>query len=235
MVAVPEIPFSPEANIQEAPIEIVEDEEVIVDVEEKRQLQIELPEGIDGRHITINNDYLTQTVTVRFENGVEEYAQKYRVYGSSDKIASISYYKEKEEGVLSIQLDQVCEIAYAYDEGFLGMDFIDPHEIYDKVVVIDAGHGGRQPGAVKWDIYEKNINLAIVKEIKALFEQANDKSIRVYYTRLEDKNPSFSKRVELANRSNADLFVSIHNNAASDGSLSHLLALVVAHFRCRNL
>lgn len=45
------------------------------------------------------------------------------------------------------------------------------HETYDKVVVIDAGHGGSKPGAIKQGICEKDIDLAIVLELKKLLEQ----------------------------------------------------------------
>lgn len=222
MVVEPEIDLAPEAvvqvQVQQSPTDIVEDDKAAE--EYKEQLNIELPEGIDGSDITISNHYLTQTVFVRFDKGVDNYSDNYRVYGSSDYIASVGYYKEGEAGVLEIKLDQVCELSYTYREGFLCMDFIDPHEIYDKVIVVDAGHGGRAPEAVKKDVYEKNLNLAIVKQIQAIFEAADDKSIKVYYTRLDDTNPTLSQRVGLANKANADLFISIHNNSSASGKFN---------------
>lgn len=180
---------------------------------EKDKLNIELPEGIDGRNVKISNDYLNQIVTIRFDKGVDDYPEKYRVYGSSKHISSVSYYMDGEAGVLEIKLDQVCEFSYLYKENFLCVKFMDPHEIYDKVVVVDAGHGGRAVGAVRKGICEKDLNLAIVKEIKELLDDA--KNVKVYYTRLDDTNPTLSQRVELANKANADLFISIHHNTAS--------------------
>ncbi len=186
----------------------------------KDELNIELPEGVDGSGVTISNDYLTQTVSVRFQKGVDDYSSLYRVYGSSNYISSLSYYKDGSAGVLEIQLDQLCEFTYRYHDGFLALSFIDPHDIYDKVVVVDAGHGGRAPGAVKKDICEKDLNLAIVKEIKALFDEIDDNGIKVYYTRTTDKNPSLAKRVGLANAAKADLFISIHNNSSASGKFN---------------
>ena len=181
---------------------------------EKDELNIELPENADGKDITITNNYLSQTLYVRFENGVDNYSDNYSVKGSSNHIANVSYYKEGTAGVLEIKLDKLCEISYSYKDGYLCVDMIDPHEIYDKVIVIDAGHGGEMPGAVRKGIREKDINLDIVKQIKEIFDAADDESIKVYYTRLNDTNPSLKERVQLANKANADMFISIHNNAS---------------------
>lgn len=201
------------------------EEETVIEIQEnttdQEQLNIELPENIDGKDITITNDYLTQTVYVRFAKAVEDYSNKYSVKGGSDHIANLSYYKEGESGVLEINLDKLCEISYSYKEGFLCIQIINPREVYDKIVVIDAGHGGKMPGAVKRGVYEKNINLAIVKELKKIFDEADDESLKVYYTRLTDVNPELEERVGMANAVDADVFISVHNNASSTGFFNH--------------
>ncbi len=188
-----------------------------IEESEDEKLYIEIPEHIDGKNIVIRNDYVTQTVYVRFENGVENYAEEYSVYGSSDHIAGMSYYKEGEAGVLAIHMDRLYEISYYYDNGNLCVTFIDPHDIYDKIIVVDAGHGGRMTGAVKRGVEEKVLNLEIVKQIKTLFDEVDEREIKVYYTRLDDTNPSLMERVGMANKVDADLFISIHNNASSTG------------------
>ncbi len=201
-----------EAAVGQTNIEIEESEE--------EKLYIEIPEDVDGKDIVITNDYLTQTIYVRFENTADNYSEEYSVYGSSDHIASMSHYKEAEAQVLAICLDKLYEISYHFEDGKLCMSFIDPHDIYDKIVVIDAGHGGRMSGAVRHGIEEKTLNLEIVKQIKAIFDEVDDESIKVYYTRLDDTNPTLMERVNMANKVDADLFISIHNNAAGTGVFS---------------
>lgn len=219
--------FLPSMKEQLGELPWLTSEETAVEIEdgageiEKEQLNIELPEDIDGRDITITNDYLTQTIYVKFANGVDNYSDEYSVKGGSNHIANLSYYKEGDAGVLAIRLDKVCEISYSYKDGYLCMNIVDPHDMYDKIVVVDAGHGGRMPGAVKKGIYEKTINLEIVKQIKKVFDEADDDSIKVYYTRLTDVNPSLAERVGLANKVDADLFISIHNNASNTGFFNH--------------
>lgn len=185
------------------------------------QLKIELPEGITLSDLTIENNYLTQTVSIRIPETVSDYFEKYRVRGSCDHIAALSYYQEGNEGVIVLGLDRVYEVEEDYQDGSLYLDFLDPHEVYDKVVVIDAGHGGRAPGASKLGISEKDIDLAILLELKAILDE-NPDNIGVYYTRTDDSNPTLDQRVQLANKADADLFISIHNNASSTGKFSSL-------------
>lgn len=191
----------------------------VIEIEESEdeKLYIEIPEHVDGKDISITNDYVSQTIYLRFKNYVEAYAENYSVYGSSNHIAGMAYYKENEAGVLAIHMDCLYEISYYYEDGKLCVSFIDPHELYDKIIVVDAGHGGRMTGAVKRDVEEKVLNLEIVKQIKALFDEVDEREIKVYYTRLDDTNPSLAERVGMANKVDADLFVSIHNNASSTG------------------
>lgn len=212
-----QLDFWPGFMGQETAIEI---EGVTAELE-KEQLNIELPENIEGKDITITNDYLTQTIYVKFKNGVDNYSENYSVKGGSNHIANLSYYKEGDLGVLAVQLDKVCEMSYSYKDGYLCINIMDPHDIYDKIIVVDAGHGGRMPGAVKKGVYEKTINLEIVKQLKEIFDEVDDESIKVYYTRLTDTNPSLKERADLANYTDADLFISIHNNASSSGMFNN--------------
>lgn len=198
-----------DANVGQDTIEIEESED--------EKLYIEIPENVDGKDIMITNDYVTQTIYVRFKNAIENYAEEYSVYGSSNHIAGMSYYKEHEAGVLAIHMDRLYEISYYYDDGNLCVSFINPHDLYDKIIVVDAGHGGKMTGAVKRAVEEKVLNLEIVKQIKELFDEVDEKKIKVYYTRLDDTNPSLAERVGMANKVDADLFISIHNNASSTG------------------
>ncbi|GFN30717.1 N-acetylmuramoyl-L-alanine amidase family protein [Paenibacillus xylaniclasticus] len=80
-------------------------------------------------------------------------------------------------------------------------------------VVIDAGHGGKDPGAGYAGAYEKTFNLSIVLKVKQILDQ--DKRLQVTYTRLDDTYPELSDRVKIANNLKADAFVSIHANAST--------------------
>ncbi|CCO08286.1 N-acetylmuramoyl-L-alanine amidase family protein [Desulforamulus hydrothermalis] len=80
-----------------------------------------------------------------------------------------------------------------------------------KIVCIDPGHGGGDPGAIGNGLQEKDINLDIAKRVAAKLLQYED--IEVKLTRDGDQNVSLHERVVMANRLNADFFLSIHVNA----------------------
>ncbi|MBE5812337.1 MAG: N-acetylmuramoyl-L-alanine amidase [Clostridiales bacterium] len=83
-----------------------------------------------------------------------------------------------------------------------------------KLIVIDAGHGGKDPGAVFSSVYEKSLNLDIAKRLKKLLTA---KGYEVIMTRTTDKFVELADRAELANQKGADLFISIHNNSMPSG------------------
>jgi N-acetylmuramoyl-L-alanine amidase len=87
------------------------------------------------------------------------------------------------------------------------------------VIVLDPGHGGRDPGALGSFSQEKSINLAIaLKTGKYLTDSLSN--VKVIYTRDDDTNPDLYERPKIANRNNADLFISIHSNSAPSRSVS---------------
>jgi N-acetylmuramoyl-L-alanine amidase len=86
-----------------------------------------------------------------------------------------------------------------------------------KTVVIDAGHGGKDPGAHGSHSLEKNVALAIAKKVDKLIENSMP-GINVIMTRSTDKFVELNRRSEIANENNANLFVSIHCNSSPEGT-----------------
>jgi N-acetylmuramoyl-L-alanine amidase len=81
-----------------------------------------------------------------------------------------------------------------------------------RTVVIDAGHGGKDPGALGKNIHEKTINLSVALKFGQLIEEWFP-DVRVIYTRTSDVFVELIERSNIANSNNADLFISIHANA----------------------
>jgi N-acetylmuramoyl-L-alanine amidase len=82
-------------------------------------------------------------------------------------------------------------------------------------VVIDAGHGGNDPGALGSISFEKNITLPIALKTGQYLEE-NISNVNVIFTRTTDIFVDLKERAEIANRNNADLFISIHANSAKN-------------------
>ncbi|MFC1514664.1 N-acetylmuramoyl-L-alanine amidase [Candidatus Omnitrophota bacterium] len=80
-----------------------------------------------------------------------------------------------------------------------------------EIVVIDPGHGGRDPGAISpWGVREKDINLQVAKSLYGLLKE---KGFKPYLTRDRDVFVSLKDRVTFAKKKGADLFISVHSNA----------------------
>ena len=93
-----------------------------------------------------------------------------------------------------------------------------PNEIYSKIVVLDAGHGGIDPGASKSGVNEKDLNFTIMNTyVKNKFKNSD---IKIYFTRDTDVLIDLYDRAAFASEIGADLFLSLHMNANNSGSVS---------------
>lgn len=87
-------------------------------------------------------------------------------------------------------------------------------EAQDFVLVIDAGHGGHDPGAIGKKAKEKDINLNVALKLGKMVQE-NCPDVKVIYTRSKDVFVSLNRRAEIANNAKADLFLSIHTNSVA--------------------
>ncbi len=101
------------------------------------------------------------------------------------------------------------------EEAFQGARVLEPPERKPgtKLIVLDAGHGGRDQGTSAGEVIEKDVNLEVVKKLAELL--ADDK-ITVAFTREDDTKVGLEERASFANESEADLFVSLHCNYCED-------------------
>ncbi len=107
---------------------------------------------------------------------------------------------------------------------FLNANFIAPQKNKKaikrtglKTIVIDAGHGGKDPGCAGSPKTESKVTLGVALKLGAYIE-ANLPDVKVVYTRKTDKFIELYERANIANRNNADLFISIHCNSMPTGT-----------------
>ena len=114
------------------------------------------------------------------------------------------------ETVLIFETSKILACTAEINDSTLFLSFQNPRDVYSKIVVIDPGHGGYDPGAIREKTNESDLNLSIAYEhTKDLFARSD---IKVYYTRVNDTFISLDDRAAFASKVGADFFVSLHQN-----------------------
>jgi len=128
----------------------------------------------------------------------------------------IDYVEITHSPTTSIKIKEKKVLAYNITENteYMCINPVPPNQKYSKIVVIDPGHGGKDPGAESSanSIIEKDLTLSIARKTVDLIEK--DKRIKAYATRLDDIYYTRPERSEFANEL-GDLFISIHMNSFS--------------------
>ncbi|NLZ53554.1 MAG: AMIN domain-containing protein [Thermoanaerobacteraceae bacterium] len=161
----------------------------------KKQLKIILPA------VSIGNDLLNQDV-IKIEDGIIDYIELVKVKGNKNYNLEIIINLTSFTSYEMLSSPPSSDIRLALHSS----------PLINKLIVIDPGHGGSEPGAVAGNVKEKELNLDIALKLKNLLESSGAK---VYMTREDDTFVTQYARSGVANEINADLFVSIHHNSAT--------------------
>lgn len=153
--------------------------------------------------LTLNGDYSELFGTGTIKCG-DDYIDNIKVGLDSN---GHTYFEAAEKRIVAVKKTD--------NSGTMTFKFVNPKEVYSKVVVIDAGHGKQDNGASGNGLYEKNVNLAIVQKLYSRLEA--DPNIKVYATRLDDSYPTNASRAQMGNQA-ADLFISIHQNSSTSAT-----------------
>lgn len=179
-------------------------------------LRIPLPKECKAENIVIENHYMDRELCVQIASGETDFYLENAISGNREKIRQGSY-EECEDGIkLWFQLTGVFEYRTILEGSDLYISFLDPREVYDRIIVIDPSCGGANAGYVADGLSEKNITLQIARKLK---EKLDKTDIKAYYTRMEDVNPSEEKRAGLANETRADMYIRIQLDADEDSGL----------------
>lgn len=178
----------------------------LVEKEKSTGLEIPLKPGVKAENVTIENHYMDREVWIYIEGGGEDFYEGERLTGKTSCIKAASYDNVNGSVLLKLALDGIYECRNILEENKLYIEFAAPREIYDKIIVIDPACGGGNSGIAGDTLLEKDITLDIARRLKARLDETD---IKVYYTRMEDKNPAPSERIGLANQVKADMFICI--------------------------
>ncbi|NDO47774.1 N-acetylmuramoyl-L-alanine amidase [Clostridium sp. MD294] len=140
------------------------------------------------------------------------------IYGSGTMALNttelVSATISQEGGKTAITFEQNGIYAYTIteDANYYYINIKNPKEVYNKILVLDAGHGGQDPGTSGNNLKEKDITLAILQKTYSRLQKTD--KVKTYVTRIGDTYPENISRATMANDI-GDVFVSIHMNSAS--------------------
>lgn len=184
-------------------------------------LLMKLPEKLDLSAVTFQNDPEGKAFSISIPGLGEDHFRDFQMSGSKDRLLDMSFEYNDSRGLIKLFFNDYTEVERSFDDHSLCFDYKSPNEYFDKVVVLDAGYGGSETGAVVFGCVEKDINLSIMMKLREAFsEETASRRIGIYCTRKNDAYVKSEDRVAFAQALDADLFLSIHMNSTSSGRQS---------------
>ena len=181
---------------------------------------IQLPENTRLSTIKDYDDYEKNRFTISIPGNHMNFFSEQDYYNPVDTLKSVKFsYKQSENStIITFNTSRIQGYEITVSGGYLALKIADPKDIYDKIIVLDAGHGGIDPGTLRGSVYEKTVNYNVINVYAE--EYFKDSDIKVYYTRRTDTKIALQTRADFAAKVDADLFISFHVNANSSSAVN---------------
>ncbi|MDF2804303.1 MAG: hypothetical protein K0S61_4208 [Anaerocolumna sp.] len=177
-----------------------------------------IPSDVSFHSITTQDQYYKNRILIKLPGDWITYFTQNQVRWSSNVINNVGLLLEN--GVTEIVIDTSVLQGFRLTDlgnGVVGVTLGNPQDIYKHIVVLDAGHGGTDPGAIRTlngkTIYEKELNYKIMYELTRQYFDSPDSEVKAYYTRYDDTLVNLYGRAAFSDLAGADMFVSLHMNA----------------------
>ena len=178
-------------------------------------IRIKKPSGLSTSAVTCVDDYSNKRLRIIVNGNYKTFfSTSSNRYVKESLTYNVTYSGGKT--YIDLKTSTIKGFSISQTSSYIYVKYADPKKMFYRVVVVDAGHGGSDSGAVGNGYYEKNMTLKIVQSIKSNFDK--NSTYKVYYTRLSDWYPSLSYRYKLANDVSADRFLRVNINSSDSSS-----------------
>lgn len=168
--------------------------------------------SITLNNITYTDNYNERKFKIILPGDYTSYFGTNKMQVNDSVIQDISFVLNSAKNTeITITSTSIREFRIEETSNGLAIKAYKPKELYKNVVVLDAGHGGNDPGANLSTLKESDINLGVMLELQKLMPSMEN--TKVYYTRTSDVRPTLEQRATLANEVEADVFISLHCNS----------------------
>lgn len=182
-------------------------------------LKIMKPAGISIMNITNEDLYNSRKFKIYISGNHIDFLNQNPIIINSDAVTDI-------ETTLAADGNTVITVSTSRLQGYkiyeksdsFAVTMGNPRSIYKNIVVLDAGHGGYDAGASNKGTKEKDLNFKIIYTLMKGYFTSNAPDTKVYWTRTTDSFVTLANRAAFASKVEADLFISLHMNSASNSS-----------------
>jgi N-acetylmuramoyl-L-alanine amidase len=184
----------------------------------KYSLSIPKPDGVTFDDVTNQDLYASKKFKIIISGNYVKYYQEHPVVIGNNSVKSVSVSKVNNTTQITVATSSLRGYKI-YDNGdSFGVSIGAPKDIYKSIVVLDAGHGGHDPGAQNKGTNEKDLTFKIIYTLMKKYTSSNAPDVKIYWTRTTDTFITLAKRAAFAKSVSADVFISLHMNSASNSS-----------------
>jgi len=190
------------------------------DIKADYAISIPLPDGVLYSSLLSEDEYYNNSFTINIPGDLTAFYTTNYVSVNSELITSYNVEYNSGTNYTDISFSTNSFVGYKlFDTGeSVSIKVGKPSIIYDKIVILDAGHGGKDPGAIKNKTNESDLNYTILYTLARKYFNAPDSPVKAYWTRTDDTFITLEDRAAFASKMNAHMFVSLHMNSANSSS-----------------
>jgi N-acetylmuramoyl-L-alanine amidase len=182
-------------------------------------LLISKPDGVTEASLSNVDMYPgSKAFKIMIKGNYVEYFKKNPVVINNNTVKSVTVSKNNSKTVIKVKTSKLQGYKIYVKNSKIVVKIANPNKIYKSIVVLDSGHGGYDSGATNKGTKEKDLNYKIMYTLMKPYFSDNAPDIKVYWTRTSDTYITLANRAAFAKKVNADVFISLHMNSASNAS-----------------
>lgn len=179
-------------------------------------LAIPKPTGVSIANVTNQDLYQSKKFQILISGNHVDFFQSHPIVINNNSIKKITVSKNNTHTIITIATNSLMGYKIYENGDSLQVKIGTPRNIYKNILVLDAGHGGHDPGAQNKGTNEKDLTYKILYTLMKNYFSSNAPDIKVYWTRTNDTFISLANRAAFAKSVGADAFVSLHMNSATN-------------------
>lgn len=183
-------------------------------------IRISRPNEVQFTDITTKDDYMNKRFYIYIPGNYVDFYSANKISVNSSVVQNTGIVYNASSGVTEITVNTTKLQGYKIVSlgSIIGVIIDNPGNVYENIVVLDPGHGGKDPGASSKGVNESDLNLTILYNYAKEYFDSPESNVKAYWTRTDDTFISLANRAAYAKTVDADIFISLHMNSSNSSS-----------------